>query len=143
MSTVQDTLSTETKVDAKASGGNPLTSLTIKERLHVLQLLPAFGDYKYLCSIRGIVDKVKFKKEDEQTYGITEVPGGIKVDPSFDTVVFDISFTNDEAEIIRKNLEILNNNKQLGIGQMEMFSKFGCQEKDEGAIGNAINEIIK
>ena len=135
----KDTLTTETReVEIKAV---PSTiQLTIKERLHVLQILPPVGSYEELCKVKGIVDKCRFKKEENETYKITEVQGGIKVDQSFDDVIFDILFTQKEIRLIRDELEALNRAKNLNIGNLSLFTKFGCKDVSEDKLIEKLDE---
>jgi hypothetical protein len=135
-----DSLTTETR-EAALKPVPTTVKLTIKDRLHVLQILPPVGSYEELCKVKGIVDKCRFTKEENETYKITEVPGGIKVDQSFDDVVFDILFTAKETLVIRRELEELNRAKNLNIGNLSLFDKFGCKDISDDKLIEKLDEI--
>lgn len=113
--------------------GTPLTeakafTLLIRERLHILQLLPNSGNYKELCSLKGIVEKCKFSPTDMQEFGLVQTPQGLQTNPEFDDTTFEIDFSEEEQDIIRTALEKLDKTASLELGNMELFKMF-CEEQ--------------
>ena len=51
-------------------------SLTIKERMYLLQALPPSGNYADVCVIKGIADRVDIGKDETKKYGCNKYKKG-------------------------------------------------------------------
>ena len=114
--------------------------LTIKERLYLLQLLPATGDYAQVCTVKGMADRVNISDEERQKYGVRAAQGGLSTDPKFDKETFDFTFSDNELAIIERELIALDKQKQLSVGNSNLYTMF-VVNKDKNLV-EATEKIV-
>lgn len=82
--------------------------LHIKDRLYILQLLPATGNFMEFSLKRSITNKVAITKEDQEKYEFKEVPEENKILWNSETDAkepLDVAFSQDELKYLRKSCE--------------------------------------
>ena len=97
--------------------------LSLKERMYMLQVLPARGAYSELCLSKSIVDLIKVTKEEDEKLLIKK-PEGIEITPEADLMEFKFNFSKEQFELIKATLSKLEAVGQLNIGNMTLYKKF-------------------
>lgn len=84
--------------------------LHIKDRLYILQLLPATGNFMEFALKRSITNKVAITKEDQEKFEFKEVPEENKIlwNSEKDACEpLDIDFSQEELNYLRKGCEAI------------------------------------
>jgi hypothetical protein len=107
-------------------------TLEISERLTLAQILPREGNAITLIIVRHITEKLNVTPEELVKWEIKSVekaPGVITYEwnPAIDTKT-DIEFTEPEADLIRKELNKLDQQNKLTFGILSLYEKF-CNPK--------------
>ena len=97
--------------------------LKIKERLLLLQLLPAVGNYVTLKIVRDLQNDLSISeaemKEKEVTYGEDQVLWNDKKDPGKD-----VDIGAEATKIIRQSLIETNEKEELKPDHIELYELF-------------------
>lgn len=102
------------------------------DRLALLQILPAEGDFLTLCCVKDIKAKLEFSKEEREKLEFKPLSNGGMQWNSDEDVPIDVSFDEAEAALLGTTLEKLNKDKKLTIDHLGVYRKFASAQ-GEGA----------
>lgn len=105
--------------------------LTLKERILLIQALPAESDIFTQRIARDLRSKIGLSEDDWKTYGITKVDGGgIQWNLANDIGV-EYNFGTKTTEMIVSALNEVNKAKKVNADYLSLFDKFIPEEKPE------------
>ena len=104
--------------------------LNIAERIALLQILPAEGDFTTLKVLRGLQEKVGFSEEDHKKFKIKRIGDRISWNPKEGAREVKIELGDKAKEIIKDVLLNLDKGKKLKSEHFSLYEKF-IQEKKE------------
>jgi len=105
--------------------------LTLKERILLIQALPAESDIFTQRIARDLRAKISLTEEDWETYGITKVDGGgIQWNLTKDIGV-EYTFGIKATELIVSALNDISKAKKVNADYLSLFDKFIPEEKPE------------
>lgn len=103
--------------------------LNVSERVTLLPILPAEGDFTTLKILREIQSKIGFSEEDFKTFKIKRFDDRVEWDGVEGVKEVEIELGEKATEIIKEALLALDKNKKLKQQQMTLYEKF-VQEKE-------------
>lgn len=119
-------------------------SLGVYQRLYMLQILPATGDYVTLSTVQGIVDKVVLTNEEQAEFKLQRTPEGFKIDPTCEELRFEYQFLPEEEALIKKSFGDVDKAKNLSLGIIPLYEMFmGKKIKEEKVEEENIDEEIE
>ncbi|MHB8084276.1 MAG: hypothetical protein ACYDHZ_00420 [Dehalococcoidia bacterium] len=97
--------------------------LNIMERMILLNILPAEGDYSTLKILRQLREDLSFTEDEHKTVNFEKTPEGIKWETDKDFTK-DVQIGPKANQIITECLKQLDNNKKLTEQVFPLYEKF-------------------
>lgn len=97
--------------------------LGVKQRLIILRVLPARGDYLTLKIVRELREALSFSEEEHKALQFKREGAGLRWDPQGD-VPKDIEIGDKAREIIAQGFETLSKQGKLTMGMLPLYEKF-------------------
>jgi len=97
--------------------------LTLKDRYEILALLPQKGDLLTLEIAKGISEKVIVRPEETEQYCIKSMGQGLSWNVEGENAVFDINFTEPELAVLKKEIKIRDEKREIPIGLYNLVLK--------------------
>jgi len=104
--------------------------LNVPERVALLQVLPAEGDFTTLKILRDLQAKLGFSEEDHKKFKIVRADDRVSWDPKEGAKEVKIELGDKAKEIIKDALLDLDKEKKLTPAQFTIYEKF-VQDKEE------------
>lgn len=104
--------------------------LNVPERVALLQILPAEGDFTTLKVLRGLQEKLGFSEEDHKKFKIVRADDRVSWNPEEGAKEVEIELGEKATEIIKEALLNLDKEKKLTSSQFTIYEKF-VQDKEE------------
>ena len=96
--------------------------LTVKERLSLLQLLPTQGSISEMVDIYDLARELKLTDEEKSNINYIETSTGVKWDYTKE-ISKNISLNSDQNRLIINQIDMLDRNKQIPLGLVELILK--------------------
>ena len=97
--------------------------LTVLERIVLLRVLPAEGDFTTLKIVRKLREALSFSEDEHKEFGIEVVDGLIRWDAAKD-VAKEIPVGEKATDLIVSSLKELNTEKKLTDEHFSLYEKF-------------------
>lgn len=98
-------------------------SLTIKERLQLLEILPAQGDVTTLRIVRSLREELSFSEDEHKTIGFRQEGNQILWNQD-SSLIKDVPMGAKAKEVISTSLKKLNEEKQLPMDYLDLYERF-------------------
>jgi hypothetical protein len=109
-------------------------NLTVKERIQLMNLLPAQGDFRTIKVIHILKMKLGFADYELKDLEFKDLPNGqIKWNPSETIDRKEVELNRVESEIISQTLRKLEKESQLNVEHLTLYEKF-CEDSSTFAI---------
>lgn len=104
--------------------------LNVQERVVILQILPAEGDFSTLKILRELQAVLGFSEEDHKKFKIVRKENTITWDPTEGIKEEEIELGEKATEIVKEALLALDKDKKLKAEHVTVYEKF-VQEKEK------------
>lgn len=104
--------------------------LNVAERVALLQILPAEGDFTALKVLRDLQGKLGFSEEDHKKFRIVRTADRVSWNPEEGAKEVEIELGDKAKEIVKDALLELDKNKKLRPEHFTVYEKF-VQDKAE------------
>ncbi len=104
--------------------------LNVAERVALLQILPAEGDFSTLKILRELQEKIGFSEEDHKKFKIVKTDNLVQWDPKEGVKEVEIELGEKAKEIVKESLLNLDKEKKLKAEHIPLYEKF-IQEKEK------------
>lgn len=105
--------------------------LNVPERVALLQILPAEGDFTTLKVLRGLQEKLGFSEEDHKKFKIVRMADRVQWDPKEGVKDIEIELGDKAKEIVKEALLELDKTKKLRPEHFTVYEKFVQDKKKE------------
>lgn len=98
--------------------------LDVRERIILLDILPALGDFSTLKIVRKLREELSFNEEEHKKLGFKTLPGEITAWNAENEPNKDIQIGEKANDIIVSSLKKLNDEKMLKQDHFSLYEKF-------------------
>lgn len=98
-------------------------NLSIKERLILLNVLPAQESYGNMLILRDLMGELGFSEADHDSIGLTEADGDVSWDEE-KAILKDVSIGLVAYELIQKGFKKLDSEKLITVDLMATYKRF-------------------
>ena len=97
--------------------------LTVRERIILLSVLPAQGDFTTLKIVRKLREDLSFNEEEHKALQFKTVEGGMQWIQQAEKDA-DINVGEKATDVVKETLKKLNDEKKLTMDHMGLYEKF-------------------